>query len=239
MDESVPDRTRRQGRCQLGEVVVHKPLHAETRLDIEEGIARTHTDYTIISISGSKGAKCPTAPAKQKRQQKSGEEVLEERDGTLGSDFFSFLGKWLFFNTQLDIQSMLLLIWMRAYQEIGHVHLGLLLLPPVLVLSVTAAVLWCRLLQTVLGCRSIWMQKGADETNPSRASVWSLRTRMSTGKCRLGLKILQPCTEAASSALLLGFVAVHEESNVKQLPSYTHPMYGDGACIHQLHFTLK
>lgn len=171
MDEVVPDRSRRQGRAQWGTVHLQNQAPQLPPVDVEAaagpaGAAASNQDT---------GALTQQQVAKMAESQHSS--LSQFMRGAVKS-----LGKFMFYNTQIEIQSfMLFCIWTKASEGLG-VYPALALLPPLLVVCILASVVWCRLLQHILGCRSIWLKEGDRPGQPARHSVWSIRTGMSTGE---------------------------------------------------------
>jgi hypothetical protein len=143
-DEEVSSCTRRQGRWQYGEVVVNRTMPQKLVHDIQMGVP-SKVDPSMPTFNGSAWGKGDAEQPKglpPAAAAAGGGHGHADR-GCRGKGLFVFLGKWLFFNTQIEIQLLLLvLIWIFAYQKQGVV-MGLLL-PILLVVCVMVSVVWCR-----------------------------------------------------------------------------------------------
>jgi hypothetical protein len=173
-DEVVPDAHRRQGRAQWGTVYLQNKAPQLPQVDEE-------------AAAGPAGG---TQDAAESATQQLVAKMAQSHHNSM-SQFIrgavKSLGKFMFYNTQIEIQSfMLVCIWTKASEGLGW-GIALVLLPPLLVVCILASVVWCRLLQHLLGCRSIWLKEGDRPGQPARHSVWSIRTGMSTGERVQGL----------------------------------------------------
>lgn len=162
--ERVAPHSRRQGNSQFGNVMLQESL---SQTFMEEGRQQIDKEVGSTAFSAQQAA----AP---KRSHRASPYLRATA---------VFFMKYLLLNTQVEVQSsLLLLVWFGASLGLNSFYLGMAFIPPVLLFAVMASAVWCRLLSHVLGCRSLWLKASATQSAPSTHSVWSLRASMSTGE---------------------------------------------------------